>query len=462
MPRTPLIVVSNRLPVTVKRTRGRTDRVRSSGGLVSAFEPLLERRGGLWIGWPGTELKQGETLSDPDDSYEIVPVHVPRGDVRGYYNGFSNRTLWPVFHSLPSEAHFREREWEAYERVNQRFADAVAQHAPEGASVIVNDYHLTLLPALLAAQGRRDIAVGYFLHIPFPPYDVFRVLPWARRLLRGMLGADLVGFHTQNYVQNFLECSARLVGAEVQQGRGLVTVESRTTRVVSLPLGIDFQRYESLAMSVPKKDEPSERVVLGVDRLDYTKGIPERLHAFARLLENHPEQRGEVAMVQLAVPSRSEVREYRDLKREIDELVGRINGRFATETWTPIRYLYRSVSPERLAAMYRDADVGFVTPLRDGLNLVAKEFVACQVANPGVLVLSHMAGSAETMREALRVNPYNIEDTADKLHRALTMPRAERAHRMERLRRREKRRDVHAWANQLLRRLTTAIASNQR
>lgn len=456
-----LILVSNRLPVTVKRTQGAIERVRSSGGLVSAFEPVLEDRGGLWVGWPGTELRDDETLTDPDDPFEIVPVHIPRGEVRGYYNGFSNRTLWPVFHTLPGDATFHEREWAAYERANQRFADVVARRAGDDAAVVVNDYHLMLLPEMLAERCRRDVAVAFFLHIPFPPYDVFRVLPWARRLLRGVLAADLVAFHTQNYVRNFLDCVARLTEFDVRPRSGTVEVDGRTIRVASLPIGIDFRHYESLARSAPERSHASERIVLGVDRLDYTKGIPQRLHAFARLLENHPDHRGRVAMVQLAVPSRAEVKEYRELKRQIDELVGRINGRFATERWTPIRYLYRAVSQERLAAMYRDADVAFVTPLRDGMNLVAKEYVACQVGDPGVLVLSHMAGAAETMREALRVNPYNVEDSAGKLHLALTMPRSERAHRMERLRARERRMNVHVWARRLLRRLAAAADANR-
>jgi trehalose 6-phosphate synthase/phosphatase len=279
----------------------------------------------------------------------------------------------------------------------------------------------------------------------------------------GVLGADLVGFHVSGYVRNFLECVNRLLGHRVDHRRGLVRVDDRTVQVVPLPLGIDFERYETAAKEAPDSGFGAhEHIVLGVDRLDYTKGIVERLKAFERLLENHPEHRNTVTLIQLAVPSRADVSEYRQLKREIDRLVGLINGRFGTATWTPIRYLYRSLPQDKLCALYRDADVALITPLRDGMNLVAKEYVACQAADPGVLVLSHMAGAAETMAEALLVNPYNIDDTAEKLHRALSMQLPERRSRMKALRRREATLNVHTWAKKLVQRMATASKENRR
>ncbi len=361
-----LVTVSNRLPVTLRRGPRGPERVRSSGGLVAAFEPILEDRGGLWIGWPGLELRPGESVSDGEDHYQLAPVGIPRHDVKPYYQGFSNRTLWPLFHTLPGQAVFETSEWDAYQRVNERFAEATAAAIQPDDHVIVNDYHLMLTPGYLRKLA-PEVAVGFFLHIPFPPYDVFRVLPWARPLLRGLLAADLVGFHVSGYVRNFLDCTHRLLGLKTDVRRGIVQIDGRTVRVIALPLGIDFAHYESLAKGAPDAGFGNqERVVLGVDRLDYTKGIPQRIHAFARLLETHPQHRQNVTLLQLAVPSRSEVTEYKELKREIDELVGQVNGRFSSASWTPIRYLYRSVSPDKLTAMYRDAEVGFVTPLRDG------------------------------------------------------------------------------------------------
>lgn len=447
-----LIVASNRIPFTLRRGTAGTERIRTTGGLVTALEPPLERYAGVWIGWPGTEIRRGERISLQSDPYRIIPVTLTRDQVRRFYHGFSNRTLWPLFHTMPGRAVFHVRDWATYQQVNQRFARVAARHYKPGTLVWVNDYQLALMP--LAVRQRVERApIGFFLHIPFPPYDVFRLLPWAKSLLRGMLGADIVGFHVNGYVQNFLDCVERLLGAKVDRRSKVVRLEGASTLIGAFPLGIDFQYYRSLAESAPPSGIAPQRFVLGVDRLDYTKGIPQRILAFAQLLEHYPQYRQRITLLQIAVPSRAEVSEYQDVKREIDELVGRVNGQFATATWTPIRYLYRSVSPERLAALYRDADAALVTPLRDGLNLVAKEFVACQVADPGVLILSHMAGAAETMDEAIHVNPYNIAGTADALHRALSMPEEERRRRLDALQKREQRYNVHAWARQFLARL---------
>jgi len=457
-----LVTVSNRLPVTLRRGANGTERIRSSGGLVAALDPILRQRHGLWVGWPGRELHAGETISSPDDPYQIEPVAISKADVKGYYHGFSNSALWPLFHTLPGRSTFESHDWESYKRVNEHFAEVTAAAIHPDDFVLVNDYHLMLMPERLR-RSKRKTPIGFFLHIPFPPYDVFRVMPWARSLLRGVLGADLVGFHVSGYVRNFLDCVNRLLGCRVDHRRGLVRLDDRTVRVLPLPLGVDFDHYESVAKQAPDTGfGTNERIVLGVDRLDYTKGIPERLKAFQRLLDDYPEHRNAVTLIQLAVPSRADVSEYRQLKREIDRLVGLINGRFGTATWTPIRYLYRSIPQDRLCALYRDADVGLVTPLRDGMNLVAKEYVACQVADPGVLVLSHMAGAAETMAESVLVNPYNIEDTAEKLHGALMMSTVERKSRMKALRRREATLNVHTWAKKLLQRLASASKDNRR
>jgi trehalose 6-phosphate synthase/phosphatase len=411
---------------------------------------VLRKRGGTWIGWPGIDVRSGERIETHGEPYRIHPVLLSEADVQRYYHGFSNRTLWPLMHSLAARARFDGRDFEQYASVNRRFAEAVVADAEDADLIWVHDYQLMLAPVHIR-QELPHTRLAFFLHIPFPPYDIFRLLPWDREILRGLLACDLIGFHVRSYAQNFLDCAERTLGARIHRDEMLVEYGDRTTRVGAFPIGIEFNLFESLALAAPRQpDVQREQVVLGVDRLDYTKGIPERIQAFERLLELHPEHREKVALLQLAVPSRAQVAEYRELKREIDELVGRINGRFATADWSPIRYLYRAVSQERLCAVYRDADVALVTPLRDGMNLVAKEFIACQVDEPGVLVLSRLAGAAETMREALLVNPYDVDGTAEVIHRALTMDEAERRSRVAALRRREKRDDVEAWVHAFL------------
>jgi trehalose 6-phosphate synthase/phosphatase len=444
----PIVVVSNRLPFTFTRTANALERSRSTGGLVSALEPVLRKRGGTWIGWPGTELREEEELPTGGEPYRITPVVLSETEITRYYHGFSNRTLWPLMHSMSARAKFEGRDWQTYKLVNDRFGQAAIAEARDAGFVWVHDYQLMLVPDRIR-HGLPETGIGFFLHIPFPPHDIFRLLPWDRELLRGVLAADLIGFHVRSYAWNFLDCVERSLGARVNHQEGLVEYGDHTARVGAFPIGIDFGLFESLALDAPTQPEP-QRVVLGVDRLDYTKGIPERMLAFERLFELHPEHREKVVLLQLAVPSRSQVAEYKELKRELDELVGRINGRFATAGWSPIRYLYRSLDQKRLSAIYRDADVALVTPLRDGMNLVAKEYVACQVADPGVLVLSKLAGSAHTMREALRVNPYDIDGTAEAIHRALEMDEAERRSRVVALRRRERHDDIHAWVHSFL------------
>jgi trehalose 6-phosphate synthase/phosphatase len=443
-------VVSNRLPVTAHRGPRGLELRPSPGGLVSALEPVLQRSGGVWVGWPGIEVRSGESFPAAPKPYRIQPVHLSDTEINGFYHGFCNRTLWPLFHSFPVRTRFDRREWEMYERVNTRFAEVAASASADASLVWIHDYQLMLAPLHLreTLQGTR---VAFFLHIPFPPYDLFRLLPWDRDLLRGLLACDLIGFHVEGYARNFLDCVEELLGARVDRRAWLVEHGDRTVRIGVFPLGIDFELYEARARAAPPATARQERIVLGVDRLDYTKGIPERILAFERMLELYPGHREEVVLLQVAVPSRFQVAEYREMKRQIDELVGRVNGRFATAHWSPIRYLYRSFPPERLVALYRDADVGLVTPLRDGMNLVAKEFVACQVDEPGVLVLSRLAGAAETMHEALLVNPYNLDGTAEAIHRALVMSEAERRSRLAALRRRERSDNVYVWQQAFLR-----------
>ncbi len=449
-----LIVLSNRLPITIRRSRGELHVEPSSGGLVAAMAPAMRQRGGVWIGWPGAKLRPDERLETEDAPCELHPVPLSDTETKRFYHGYSNGALWPLFHSLPERMALDRRNWDSYETVNERFAQAAIEEMGEDDLIWVHDYHLALVPEMIRRR-RPNARIAYFLHIPFPPFDLYRILPSYRAILRGLLASDLVGFHCPGYVSNFQDCVERLLGARVDRGAGRIEHGDHTVQVGAFPLGIDYAEYERRSREAPRTKRPaSERIILGVDRLDYTKGIPERMRAYERLLELHPDHRGKVTLIQIAVPSREQVSEYQSLKREIDELVGRINGRFGTSFWTPIRYVHRSIPPQRLSALYRDAAVALVTPLRDGMNLVAKEFVASQTEDPGVLVLSRMAGASDTMQEALRVNPYNIDSVADVLHQALEMPRDQRETRLRALQRRERRHDLAEWLEVFLRQAT--------
>jgi trehalose 6-phosphate synthase/phosphatase len=473
LPDRPLVVVSNRLPFRAERDAHGLGLSRSPGGLVSALEPVLERRGGVWVGWTGATREEidaagGITLPASERvRYHEVPLSGT--DVAQYYGGFSNRTLWPLFHYFVGQTTIDGGFWRAYERVNQRFAEAAAAARPEGALIWVHDYQLLRAPHHL----RRlvpDARLALFLHIPFPAADVFRVLPWSRSLLQGMLACDLVGFQVPSYAQHFLTCAERLLGCEVDRAAGVVRFEGREVAAQAHPISIDVELIEGLARrfeAAPRRRSADRLIeILGVDRLDYTKGIFERLLAIERLLERHPGYRRRIRFTQVMVPSRERVAEYSELKRQLDEAVGRINGRFSERGWSPISYLVRVLPPEELVPLYRHSDIALVTPLRDGMNLVAKEYVAAQLEDDGVLILSEMAGAADELQEALLVNPFDIDAVAEALHRAVAMSEDERRARMSALRDRVEANDVHAWVDRFLEsaelagaRALTAVAS---
>jgi trehalose 6-phosphate synthase/phosphatase len=424
---------------------------RSAGGLVAALEPVLVRRGGVWVGWPGVESEDSASAtemappSDKSSKLKYRPVSLSPREVALYYGGFSNRTLWPLFHYFLARTHIDGATWRMYERVNERFAQVAAEASDDNSLVWVHDYQLLRMPRFLRriAPNRR---IAFFLHIPFPAYDVFRVLPWSRNLMRGMLSCDLVGFQIQEHVEHFLNCAERLLGCAVDRGAGTVQFGDRRVAVQAHPIGIDVRHFERLAQRVLRRPPEHELIeVLGLDRLDYAKGIRERLLAVEAFFERYPKYRGRVVFTQLAVPSRTSVEEYQELKREIDETVGRINGRFSDPQWTPIRYLVRSFPQDELVELYGRAKVALLTPLRDGMNLVAKEYVASHVDDDGVLILSEMAGAAEELQEALLVNPYDIDAVAGALDRALSMSKDERQARMTALRQRVRAGDVQVW-----------------
>lgn len=445
-----LIVVSNRLPFTAKRDGRSTRFTRSPGGLVAALEPVLEERGGVWIGWSGVDRSERAARGlqfprTPGVTYRSVSLSAR--DVAAYYGGFANRTIWPLFHYFVGHTRIDAETWRAYEGVNERFASLTAETGGTSHLVWIHDYQLMRVPHHLRALGDKR-PVAFFLHIPFPAYDVFRILPWARPVLRGMLASDLVGFHIPEYAQHFLTCAERLLGCEIDRQAGIVEFEGRRVSVQAHPIGIDAVRMEELAAEAAPHADLAE--VIGIDRLDYTKGVHERLLAVERFFDRYPAFRRRVTFTQVLVPSRERVAEYQALKREIDETVGRINGRFSDAGWAPIRYLARSLDPPALAGLYRRARVALVTPLRDGMNLVAKEFVAAQVDDPGVLVLSELAGAADELQEAILVNPFDIDAVADALNSALTMPDDERRARMSALRARVRRGSVHNWVSGFL------------
>ncbi|XP_045768710.1 alpha,alpha-trehalose-phosphate synthase [UDP-forming] [Maniola jurtina] len=467
-----MIVVSNRLPFILKRneTTGELERKASAGGLVTAVAPVVIRGKGIWVGWPGIHLDNpNEKIpeSDPNDktptagllSSKIVAIHAEPKLFDSYYNGCCNGTFWPLFHSMPDRATFIVDHWKAYVKINEEFAMKTIhalkllkdkKEKDNGPPIVwVHDYHLMLAANWIRQRAEEDeikCKLGFFLHIPFPPWDIFRLLPWSDEVLQGILGCDMVGFHITDYCLNFIDCCQRSLGCRVDRKNLLVELGGRTICVRPLPIGVPFDRFVSLAQNAKPVLNMSQQIILGVDRLDYTKGLVHKLKAFERLLEKHPEHIEKVVLLQISVPSRTDVKEYQDLKEEVDQLVGRINGRFTTPNWSPIRYIFGCIGQEQLASFYRDAAVALVTPLRDGMNLVAKEFVACQINKPpGVLIVSPFAGASEMMHEALICNPYELDDCAAVIHRALIMPEDERTVRMNHLRRREQQNDVDSW-----------------
>jgi trehalose 6-phosphate synthase/phosphatase len=454
-----LLLVSNRLPVTVKSDKDGVSVVRSAGGLATGLRGPHERSGGLWVGWPGDVSRlteaQRASVETQLSGLRCVPLHLSASEVSRYYEGYSNRVLWPLCHYLLDRIPRQDRDWDIYRKVNERFADLVARHYQPGDTIWVHDYQLMLVPAFLRAR-LPQARIGYFHHIPFPSSEIFRTLPHRAELVKGLLGADLIGFHTLTYVRHFSSTLMRLLGLETVVDR--VAYDGREVRLGAFPMGIDAQAFENLARDATvledvrqhRERSGNQQLLLGVDRLDYTKGIPRRLLAVQRLLEREPAWRGRLRFIQVAVPSRTAVEDYAAYRDKVNELVGRINGLYGSVHSVPVHYLYRSFNEKQLTALYRAADVMLVTPIRDGMNLVAKEFCASRPDEDGVLVLSEFAGSADEMGDALMVNPYDVEGMADALQAALRMPREERRARMRVLRARVKEYDVHWWARGFL------------
>jgi len=447
-----LVVAANRLPVVWSDESGQWER--SPGGLVAALAPVLADRGGTWVGWSGSDRTE---VPPTVDGVRLGPVPLDAGDVAEYYDGFCNGTVWPLYHDAIRPVEFHRQWWRRYVDVNSRFADAVAEATGPGDALWVQDYQLQLVPEMVRSRLGDETTIGFFLHIPFPPIEIFSRLPWRREVVRGLLGADLLGFHTRQGVLNFAR-AARELGDATGPAHAL-SVEGRVVRVGTFPISIDPEEHEKLAADLGVRAAAAdirtglgspEVVLFGVDRLDYTKGIDQRLAAYETLLRRREDLRGRISLVQVAVPSRERVGEYQAIREVIEQLVGRINGEFGEPGWVPVHYLHRSLTREQLAAYYLAADVMVVTPLRDGMNLVAKEYVSSRVTDSGVLVLSEFAGAAEQLTEALVVNPYDIDGLSVALERAVGMGGAEQRARMSRLRRKVLRWDVDRWATEFL------------
>ncbi|WP_434453387.1 alpha,alpha-trehalose-phosphate synthase (UDP-forming) [Lentzea sp. E54] len=463
------VVVANRLPVDLERLPDGTERWKHSpGGLVSALEPFLRSHSGAWVGWPG--VADTEVPPFEDDGLLLHPVELSAKEVEDYYEGFSNGTLWPLYHDVVAQPAFHRHWWNAYVKVNQRFADATAKVAAQGATVWVQDYQLQLVPAMLREQ-RPDLKIGFFLHIPFPPVELFMQLPWRTEIIRGLLGADLVGFHRPGGAQNFLWLARRLVGLEPSRGTvgvrtrpGVVQVGDRTVRVGAFPISIDSAGLDAVAR---RKDTQArarqiredlgnpKRILLGVDRLDYTKGIDVRIRALYELIADGRVDPEDVAMIQLATPSRERVDHYKTMRQDIEQSVGRINGEFGRVGKPVVHYLHQSVNREELVAFMSAADVMVVTPVRDGMNLVCKEYVACRYDLGGALVLSEFAGAAAELTSAFLVNPHDLDGVKNALQAALDIDPAEGRRRMRALRRQVLTHDVDRWARSFLEALGT-------
>jgi trehalose 6-phosphate synthase/phosphatase len=459
MPR--VLIVANRLPITVRTTESGVEVQKSPGGLATGLFRTHEQSGGLWIGWSGApdELSadQRAELNKQLADMRLVSVPLSADLVARYYEGFSNGVLWPLFHYFLDQVPLHVRDWEPYVEANERFADAVVEHYREGDLIWIHDYQLLLLPELLR-QRLPDARIGFFLHIPFPSEELFRTLPERDRLLRGLLGADLVGFHTPAYLRHFAASLTQILGLTVEIDR--VHLADREVRLGVFPMGIDAETFGALAQDPAVQAEAqalrgdgSVKLLVGVDRLDYTKGIPRRLLAYERMLEIHAELRERVRLVQVAVPSRTGVGAYQEFRSLVDGLVGRINGDFGTPHWVPVHYIHRGLSEAELVALYRAADVMLVTPVRDGMNLVAKEFIASRDDGEGVLVLSEFAGASWELPEAIQVNPFDVEAAAESYYRALAMGPEERRSRLGPLRARVQTYDVHRWAATFLEQL---------
>ena len=454
-----IIIVSNRLPIKIKKNKNSYEFINSSGGLATGMDSIHSKKDTLWIGWPGIaedELNKNilNDLNQFLDTKNFKAVNLNKKEIKDFYYGLSNKSLWPLFHYFIEYSVFDKSNWDSYKKVNDKFAKCIIENYKEGDLIWIHDYQLMLCPKMVRDLLPNSI-IGFFLHIPFPSFEIFRIFPWRVELLKGILGADLVGFHTYNYQRHFLSSVKRILMANVKINR--VSVGTRQVVVNTFPMGIDFEKYNNSAKeyfnknhNYFEKNSRNVKNILTIDRLDYTKGIVQRIKAFEIFLDTYPEYLERVKLIMLSVPSRENVSDYKKLKKETDEIVGRINGKYTTVTWTPISYYYRSMSFNQLIELYMKSDIAMITPVRDGMNLVAKEYIATRVNGDGVLILSEMAGASKELFEAIQINPFDLNNMSESIYRALTMPKEEQIKRNLSMQNRIKRYNVELWANEFI------------
>ena len=470
------IIVSNRLPVQITKLENSYVFNTTSGGLATGMDSVHQGKNSLWIGWPGIASD-----SVDNDSYKPLinslkklnyyPVSLNKKEIDDFYYGLPNKCIWPLFHYFIEFSRFDEKYWDSYVEINKKFSEIVINNIEKGDIVWIHDYQLLLCPKMIK-DIRPDVTIGFFLHIPFPSFEIFRIFPWRVQLIEGILGADLIGFHTYDYQRHFLSSVKRILKYEVSFNK--VSLPSREVTVNTFPMGIDYNKFHDAAndhmdqknkerselkkqLELHRKGDDGGKLILSIDRLDYTKGVINRIKAFDVFLTDHPEYREKVRLVMLTVPSRSDVPEYKKLKKETDEIVGRINGKHATVNWTPIWYYYRAMDFEDLIDLYMTSDIAMISPVRDGMNLVAKEFIATRVNLDGVLILSEMAGASKELFEALLVNPFDLNSMADSIYKALTMSLDEQKERNRSMQKRLRRYTVQRWANEFMRALNSVI-----
>jgi len=461
-----LIVVSNRVPYNVKKVKGKIQYKKSVGGLVTALDPILCHRGGQWIGWNGysgysRDLK-GKFVVGKDcdlEGYSLKLINLSAKELKNFYHGFANRALWPLFHGFISQSYFDNNNFFFYRKINNRFANRILEEASGNEIIWIHDYQLCITPASLRERSRKKLKIIFFLHIPFPNYETFRVLPWDKEILEGLLGNDLIGFQTSRDAHNFLECCKNILDLQVDFKDKKISYDGRVIDVGGFPISIDFDHFNDLAKNRETvkyrkniKDLGGDaKVIISVERLDYTKGIKERLKAVDRFFTKYPEYLKKVVFLQIAVPSRTKIREYIELKKEIDEMVGNINGKYSDGLWSPIQYLFKALPQQELAALYKYSDICMVNSLRDGMNLIGKEFASCNISEEGVLILSELAGAAEELGDySLMVNPYDTEEVADTLRKAINMHGHTRKKMMQGLRGQISENNIYKWADNFL------------
>lgn len=442
-----VLVVSNRLPVTINRnSNGLYDYLMSSGGLVTGLQGLKKSTEFQWLGWPGLEIPENEqerVNKDLLEKFNCTAIFLSDHIADLHYNGFLNSILWPLFHYHPGEMNFDENAWAAYIEANRQFAVAIASQTEDNDLVWVHDYHLMLLPQMLKEEigkTKKNVRIGFFLHTPFPSSEIYRILPVRKEILEGVLSCDLIGFHTYDYARHFLSSVSRIV-ADVKTLPNGIQFEGRSISIGAFPIGIDVEKFTEGVLKPSVVDRIAQlkrkfgdtKIIVGVDRLDYIKGVPQKLHAFEVFLTEHPEWIGKVVLVQVAVPSRGDVEEYQSLRATVNELVGRINGKFGTVEFVPIHFMHKLIPFDELISLYHISDVCLVSSTRDGMNLVSYEYIACQQANKGALVLSEFAGAAQLLNGAIIVNPWNIEELSDAIQESLTLPDEKKAFNFDKL-----------------------------